>query len=107
MIRNLHNPRIGAFLLLGVAIVAFAILYTDMRTDIRDFFFPGAAVDAGFRVGQQQAEQLSRRYIVSVTHAGDNESTARVLVVTPLGRATVLSDKTQCADYWRPPSCDG
>jgi predicted exporter len=78
--RGLHNPRIGVFLLLGVAIVALAILHTDMRTDIRDFFFPGAAVDAGFRIGQQQAEQLSRRYIVSVTYAGDDESTARVLV---------------------------
>jgi predicted exporter len=66
--------------LLAVVVVALAILRTDMRTDIRDFFFPGTAVEAGFRVGQQQAGQLSRRYIVSVTHAGTDTSTARDLV---------------------------
>ena len=80
MIRSLHKSRLGVFLLLAVVIVALAILRTDMRTDIRDFFFPGAAVDAGFRVGQQQAGQLARRYIVSITHAGADAATARALV---------------------------
>ncbi len=80
MIPTLKVSRSGLFLLLAVMVVVLAVLHTDMRTDIRDFFFPGVAVDAGFRVGQQQADQLSRRYLVSVTHAGVDQTAARAFV---------------------------
>jgi predicted exporter len=68
--------RAAGFILVAVCLVATALWQVQLRTDIRDFFFPGDAADAEFLVGQLQSDALSRRYLLSIDHPGMDSSQA-------------------------------
>jgi predicted exporter len=57
-------------MLVVAGLVALVLWQVQIRTDIRDFFFPGDAADAEFLAGQLQSDALSRRYLVSIDHPG-------------------------------------
>ncbi|MCU7814953.1 MAG: MMPL family transporter [Candidatus Thiodiazotropha sp. (ex Lucinoma kastoroae)] len=58
------------FVLLAVILVIATLRLTQVRTDINDFLFTGKATDSAFLVGRMQSDELSRRYLISLTHPG-------------------------------------
>jgi len=67
---NTVVARTAAFILVAACLAVLALGQVQLRTDIRDFFYPGEAGDAEFLVGQLQSDALSRRYLVSIDHPG-------------------------------------
>ncbi len=80
------------FILVTGGLVVLALWAVQLRTDIRDFFFPGDTADAEFLVGQLQSDALSRRYLISIDHRGMDAGLAAPFVATLQRRLKALAD---------------
>lgn len=75
--------RAWLFLLLTALLSFMALHSIELRTDIGDFFFTAdsaAQSDRGLLAGRLQSDQLARRYLLSVGHAGVDSGTAERFV---------------------------
>lgn len=86
------TARTVAFILAAAGLAALALWQVQLRTDIRDFFFPGEAADAEFLAGQLQSDTLSRSYLVSVDHPGQDVSRAAPFIETLQQRLRALEE---------------